>query len=194
MSALAAIYCLSQDNIPGASLSGKSLDDLNVKQLKQWLACHGARRSGKKAELHTVSIQCILSLSHDCICREASKIITNYFDYCRVKEYIHVGLDTNIIDPDKGANIARKLERLRASGLNEKDHPNLRLSPAIPTEGWTSNLADLPPVSFATLYTHFIERPTRAILDDSNMSAMCESEDDERLPSFRGLRKGYRFF
>ena len=117
----------------------------------------GKGRACSTVLIHTVSIQCILSLCHDCVCREASKIIANYFDYCRVKEYIHMGLYANIIDPDKGANIARKLERLRVSGLNKKDHPNLRLSPAISAEGWTSNLADLPPVSFATLYTHFIE-------------------------------------
>ena len=41
---------------------------------------------------------------------DAGKIIANYIDYRSVKEYIHMGLDTNIIDPDIGANIARKLE------------------------------------------------------------------------------------
>ena len=29
---------------------------------------------------------------------------------CRVKEYVKMGLDKNIIDADKGANIARELE------------------------------------------------------------------------------------
>ena len=48
---LATIYRLSEKDIPGASLDGKSPDDLNVEQLKRWLACRGARRSGKKAEL-----------------------------------------------------------------------------------------------------------------------------------------------
>ena len=48
---LAAIYRLSEDDVPGASLSGKSPDVLNVEQLKRWLACRGARRSGKKADL-----------------------------------------------------------------------------------------------------------------------------------------------
>jgi len=72
-----------------------------------------------------------------------------------------MGLDKNIIDPDKGENIAKKLERLQVSGVNEVAHPNLRPSPAIPNEGWTSNLADLLFVSFATLYRHFVERPTQ---------------------------------
>ena len=38
----------------------------------------------------------------------------------------------------------------------------------------------------------------KGTLDDSNISneeaAKCESEDDECLPSFHGLGKGYRFF
>ena len=45
------MYRLSEDDVPGASLSGRSPDILNVEQLKRWLACRGARRSGKKAEL-----------------------------------------------------------------------------------------------------------------------------------------------
>ena len=110
-----------------------------------------------------------------------------------------MGLDKNIIDPDKGANIAKKLERLQVSGVNEVAHPNLRPSPAIPNEGWTSNLTDLPFVSFATLYRHFVERPTSAIVlanSDANQSLSAEAEDygEECLPSFRGLGKGYRFF
>ena len=77
-----------------------------------------------------------------------------------------MGLDEDIIDPDKGANIARKLERLQESGVNEVAYPNLRSSPVLPNEGWTSNLADLPFVSFASLYIyrHFVKRPTNVIL------------------------------
>jgi len=51
MTDLAAIYRLREEDVPGASLSGKSAEDLNVEQLKRWLACRGARRSGRKAEL-----------------------------------------------------------------------------------------------------------------------------------------------
>ena len=146
MSDLAAIYRLSQDDIPGTSLSGKSPDDLNIEQLKRWLACRGTRRSRKKGRacstvilhvyIHVLSAYSVYYPSvMNAYYRKASKIIANYFDYCRVKEYIHIGLDTNIIDPDEGAIITRKLERLLVSGLNERDHPNLRLLPAIPTEG-----------------------------------------------------------
>ena len=79
------------------------------------------------------------------------------FVLCRV-EYVRMGLDKNIIHPDKGANIFKMPERLQVSGVNEVAHPNLRPSPAIPNESWMSNLADLPFVSFATLYRHFVER------------------------------------
>jgi len=51
MTDLAAIYRLREEDVPGASLSGKSAEDLNMEQLKWWLACRGARRSGRKAEL-----------------------------------------------------------------------------------------------------------------------------------------------
>ena len=61
----------------------------------------------------------------------------------RVKEYIRMGLDKDIIDSDKRANIARKLERLQESGVNEVAQPNLRSSPVLLNDGWTSNLADL---------------------------------------------------
>jgi len=49
-------------------------------------------------------------------------------------EEVCMGLDKNIIHPDKGANIAKKLERLQVSGVNEVAHPNLLPSPAIPNE------------------------------------------------------------
>ena len=42
---------LSEYNIPGASLNGKKPRELNVVQLKRWLACRGAPTSGKKPQL-----------------------------------------------------------------------------------------------------------------------------------------------
>lgn len=53
----------------------------------------------------------------------------------RVKEYIQMGLYKNISDPDKGSNIARKLERLNKSGVNEVEHLNLWALPMLPNEG-----------------------------------------------------------
>ena len=45
------IVCLTECDIPGASLNGKKPTELNVVQLKRWLACRGTPVSGKKAEL-----------------------------------------------------------------------------------------------------------------------------------------------
>ena len=42
---------LSEQNIPGTSLNGKKPGQLNVVQLKRWLACRGAPMSGKKPQL-----------------------------------------------------------------------------------------------------------------------------------------------
>lgn len=42
---------LTESDIPGAGLGSKSVDDLNVDELKRWLACRGARCVGKKPEL-----------------------------------------------------------------------------------------------------------------------------------------------
>ena len=42
---------LTEDDIPGASLKGKHPKELNVVELKRWLACRGAPQGGKKPEL-----------------------------------------------------------------------------------------------------------------------------------------------
>ena len=41
----------SEQDIPSASLDGKSPTELNVTQLKRWLSCRGAPVGGKKPEL-----------------------------------------------------------------------------------------------------------------------------------------------
>ena len=63
-----------------------------------------------------------------------------------------MGLDKDIADPDNGANIVKKLSALQKFGLDLNFHTNLHLSPEIPSMGWTSNLGDLPFVSFASFY------------------------------------------
>jgi len=40
---------LSDQDIPGASLNGKDPTDLNIPQLKRWLACRGCSREWKEA-------------------------------------------------------------------------------------------------------------------------------------------------
>ena len=36
---MAAMYRLSEDDVPDATISGISPDDLNIEQLKRWLSC-----------------------------------------------------------------------------------------------------------------------------------------------------------
>ena len=45
------ISILCEDDIPGSSLNGKNPNQLNMTQLKRWLACRGAPVSGRKPEL-----------------------------------------------------------------------------------------------------------------------------------------------
>ena len=45
------VILLTETDIPGASLDGKHPTELNVTQLKRWLACRGAPVSEKKPEL-----------------------------------------------------------------------------------------------------------------------------------------------
>ena len=45
------IITLDECDIPGASLNGKKPSQLNVLQLKRWLACRGAPLAGRKPEL-----------------------------------------------------------------------------------------------------------------------------------------------
>ena len=44
-------YRFVKDDVPGASLKGRSRYDLYVPELKRWLACRGARGHGRKPEL-----------------------------------------------------------------------------------------------------------------------------------------------
>lgn len=117
----------------------------------------------------------------------------------RVKEYIQMGLDKDIVDPDNSANIAKKLTALQTSGLDPNIHTNLRLSPETPTTGWTSNLGDLPFISFASLYKHYVKRPINSVLmgtdgDKTEHESSAAESQEESMLSFRGLGKGYRFF
>jgi len=45
------VLLLNEDDIAGASLNGKDPSELNIVELKRWLACRGAPVSGNKPEL-----------------------------------------------------------------------------------------------------------------------------------------------
>ena len=78
-----ATAVVTEDDIPGAALGARQPEELKVPELKRWLACRGASRTGLKAQL----VQ-------------------------RVKDYIRSGLSKRVIDPDNGANLDVKRRRL----------------------------------------------------------------------------------
>ena len=45
------LLMLTDVDIPGSSLNGKEPSELNLLQLKRWLACRGAPVTGKKPQL-----------------------------------------------------------------------------------------------------------------------------------------------
>ena len=46
-----SVYELCEADVPGASLHGRDPGMLTVPELKRWLACRGASRRGRKADL-----------------------------------------------------------------------------------------------------------------------------------------------
>ncbi len=57
--------------------------------------------------------------------------------------YIAEGKENDIVDPDGGANVSAKIEKLQKMGGTEEDHPNLLKVPTCPATdapGWTYNL------------------------------------------------------
>ena len=78
-----AEYELNESDVPGASLKVRNPRMLTVPELKRWLACRGALRGGRKADV-----------------------------VLRVSSYIQEGLDKRIIDPDGGQNVERKRQKL----------------------------------------------------------------------------------
>ena len=167
-------YELTEEDIPGAALGGRDPGVLSVAELKRWLACRGASRRGRKAEL-----------------------------VLRVTEYIATGLDQQLIDPDGGANVERKRQRLQTMGLGTSSgHPNLDCAVPVPESGWGKSLKKLPAASFATIYRHFMERSLEVVIGIRSRSQGNAAHDEQSgyetdtdmFSSFRGIDKGYRFF
>ena len=74
---------LTEDDIPGASLGIRKPHELKVPELKRWLACRGASRSGKKAALIE-----------------------------RVNDYIRSGSAKRLVDPDREIHLQLKKRHL----------------------------------------------------------------------------------
>lgn len=158
-----SLLFLTEEDIPGASLSGKSPELLSVVELKRWLACRGAHRGGTKSQLIK---RYVLKYITAAKLSDFSTVLPSLLLWCcacRVNDYLSTGLAEDLVDPDNGANVEAKRTKLLAGG---SCHSNLSSTvPSPPTDGWLQSLADLPDVSFATLYKHFVDRKVRALLD-----------------------------
>ena len=58
-SKVSLINNLHEEDIPGASLTGRDPKTLKVVELQRWLQCRGASTKGKKSELVLRSVNCI---------------------------------------------------------------------------------------------------------------------------------------
>ena len=57
----------------------------------------------------------------------------------RGEDYIKIGLDSELVDPDSGASIEHKCQQLA-----EVSHPAAKLGVLFPESGWTKSLQNLP--------------------------------------------------
>ena len=110
----------------------------------------------------------------------------------RVQCYINYGWDQNLVDPDKGANIRRKLAAAQ--------HPECltsKLLCAFPSEDdplWTNRLYKSPEVSFSTIYDFLVDRKVllkhvsylESVADKQADEIRSHSEGDNKDPDFSG--------
>ena len=80
-----------------------------------------------------------------------------------MNDYINTDLAARIVDPDGGANVAAKAERLRADGVQ---NANFQVIPPFPASGWDKRLACLPKFTFRTISQHFTERKVDEVVGD----------------------------
>ena len=98
-----------------------------------------------------------------------------------MNDYIDTGLADDLVDPDKGANVERKMQSVAAetsssrSGTAETIPPK----PAADSPGWTGFLTNLPPVAYGqSIWNHFAERPIVEAVD-----GVRNSPDHDVVPS-----------
>ena len=90
-----------------------------------------------------------------------------------MKDYIHNGLDKDVIDPDQGVNVARK--RLELGLANEVSS---ELNENFPSSGFKPGISELPRISHSNIWKYLIE----------------EVELRKQLGTEKPIVKGYNFF
>ena len=112
------------------------------------MTCRGACQKGKKPEL-----------------------------IARIVAYIALGLDKQLVDPDKGVNVDAKVQRLLSAGRLFLDGH----VPSVPTEGWLTDFSLLPKVTFPSIYRLFMERSFRAVASTERETITCTKKPGEDI-------------
>ncbi|KAJ7394727.1 hypothetical protein OS493_000553 [Desmophyllum pertusum] len=122
-----ASRALTEDDIPGASLAGRSPATLKNKELRFWLKCRGDSLKGLKTKAQLVK---------------------------RVEDYIKAGRDQNIVDPDPNSIYTKRKERNEASKDSNSAISGTQRQPNFPSDGWSTDLKRMPFFTRAEMNLH----------------------------------------
>ena len=136
------ILLLTENDNPGASLDSKDPLELNVTQLRRWLACRGAPLNEKKTELIKRLVY------YNIICQLVVLLIPSNFRVC---DYIKYGWDVFLIDPDGGANVQHKLQITATKRKNSVEAILLKSIPGQSDLQWTKQLYKVPKITFGSI-------------------------------------------
>ncbi|KAJ7391431.1 hypothetical protein OS493_018477 [Desmophyllum pertusum] len=122
-----ASRALTEDDIPGASLAGRSPATLKNEELRFWLKCRGDSLKGLKTKAQLVK---------------------------RVEDYIKAGRDQNIVDPDPNSICTKRKERNEASKDSNSAISGTQRQPNFPSDGWSTDLKRMPFFTRAEMNLH----------------------------------------
>ena len=108
-----------------------------------------------------------------------------------MNDYIGAGLDKEVVDPDDCANVEKKRQKLEEE---DSSTVNLNKSLTFPDLGWQSSLKSLPPVSFASIYHHFMERSVLVAARKHLSLSKADESGPDGMSSFKRLTKGLNLF
>ena len=149
---------LTEDDIDGASLRGKTPSQLTIPELKRWLSCRkGAKLSGTKRSLvERYDAALDVMFTFRTIHLTERKLNVPF----RVQSYIDGGLDKDLLDPDNGENIARKRRNLGINAGNVAADNDVFMFPPHTAQwkGIIDGRTLLPEFSLANMMTYFVTR------------------------------------
>ena len=153
---MAASCALTEDDIPGASLQGRSPAMLKNEEFRFSLKCRGDTLKGLKTKAQLVkredacastgnSQQFRALLGHDCGNQSFKTMLSSLL--FRVEEYIKEGRDQNIVDLDPDSVYSKHKERLDKTKDDNSGICVTQIPLSFPSDGWS---ADIRRMSFFT--------------------------------------------